>query len=145
MSRKQPIGFIIHPQGMIEEQKMEVDQLVIWGKEDAKKTRPAWLLPTRMHRTPRNAFVLLTTDSLAPIPYPGEERVKTNRERLSRVIESAYQRIVSTYSPTDATTLKLWFMIVAMTLTIGLVALAVSVGAITYFSDTAQDIAGIKP
>ncbi len=145
MAKNQPIGYVIHPQGLIESQKLEIDQSVFWGKEDSKKSRPAWLIPTRMHRTTRFPFVFLGTDSLAPIPFPGEDRVKTNRERLSQVMEAAYQRIVSTYNPTDATTLKLLIMIVAMTLTLGLVALAVSVGAIQYFSDKAQDVVGVGP
>ncbi len=135
MKRKQPIGYVVHPQGVIERVKLDIEGTTLWGPEDSKKARPAWLVPLRMNRTRRNPFVLLATDSLAPIPHPGEDRVRTNRERLSRVMESAYQRIVSTYSPRDATTMKLMFMIAIMTLVLGLTVLAVSVGAITYFRD----------
>ena len=135
MRKKNPRGYIINPHGVIEVQSLIIEQSVLWGKEDKKLGRPAWLLPERIFRTKSLPFVLLATNSLAPIPLPGEAPVNTDKQRLSKVVEQQYQKHMSVNKPLDAASLQMWFMIAMMLLILGLVGLAIALGMGTIISE----------
>ncbi len=135
MKRKNPRGYVINPHGVIEPQNLTIEQSVFWGKDDKKLGRPAWLRPERIFRSKDFPFVLLATNSLAPIPIPGNQPVNTNKLILSKVVEEQYQKIVSTSVGIDAASLQMWFMIAMMLLVLGLVGMAIALGMGTIISE----------
>ncbi len=135
MKRTNPRGYIINPHGVIEVQTLTIEQSVFWGKLNKKLGRPAWLRPERVFRSKQFPFVLLATNSLAPIPIPGESPVNTKKERLSKVVEEQYEKHMAINSPLDAASLQMWFMIAMMILILGLVGMAIALGLGTIISE----------
>lgn len=135
MRRTNPRGYIINPHGVIEIQTLVIEQSVFWGKLNKKLGRPAWLRPERVFRSKQFPFVLLATNSLAPIPIPGEEPVNTDKQRLSKVVEEQYEKHMSISNPLDAASLQMWFMIAMMILILGLVGMAIALGMGTIISE----------
>lgn len=135
MKRRNPRGYIINPHGIIEVQNLTVEQSAFWGRLDKKLGRPAWLRPERVFRSKQFPFVLLATNSLAPIPIPGEEPVNTDKQRLSKVVEEQYEKHMSINNPLDAASLQMWFMIAMMMLILGLVGMAIALGLGTVISE----------
>lgn len=135
MRGKNPRGYIINPHGVIELQTLTPEQSVFWGKLDKKLGRPAWLRPERVFRSKEFPFVLLATNSLAPIPVPGEQPVNTDKQRLSKVVEEQYEKQMSINVPLDAASLQMWFMIAMMLLILGLVGMAIALGMGTIISE----------
>ncbi len=135
MKRKNPHGYIINPHGVIELQTLSIEQSVFWGKLDKKLGRPAWLRPERVYRSKEFPFVLLATNSLAPIPIPGQAPVNTDKQRLSKVVEEQYEKQMSINVPLDAASMQMWFMIAMMILILGLVGMAIALGMGTIISE----------
>ena len=135
MKKKTPQGYIIKPHGIIEQESLTIEQSVFWGADDKKLGRPAWLRPSRIFRSAKDPFVLLSMNSLAPIPIPGDTPVNTDRERLSKIVEEQYEKMMAVLAPIDGASMQLWFMIAMMVLVMGLAGLGVALGVGTIISE----------
>ncbi len=130
-----PLGFVIEPQGTIKRQTLKIEGDVVWGDDDKKNGRPAWLRPLKMFRAKNRAFVLLATHQLSPVANPGEDTTEIDRARLSRVMRQQYDKTMGANKPLDAQSLQMWIMWALMILTVGLVLLALLTGGTSYISE----------
>ena len=130
-----PLGLIIEPTGNVRRHNLTIEQDIVWGKEDKKEGRPAWLRPLKMFRGKRRAFVLLTTNTLAPIANPGEDTTQIDRARLSKVMRQQYDKTMGLHKPLDIAGVQMYVMWAIIILTLGLVILALITGGTSFISE----------
>jgi hypothetical protein len=132
--RRKPLGFVVTQQGDIERKSLDLDGMLLWGKQESDHKRPCWLTPERIHRARNLSFLILQLNSHTPIAVPGETPVETSIEKLSNAMGEQYKLTQVMSFRSDATMIRMWVMMVMVLLTLGLVATALALSGGQLFS-----------
>ena len=92
LGKRKVIGYVITPQGSIEEQKIEPEASILWGATDKIKGRAAWLIPDVFRHGLKTSFIFLPTTSLQPIGLPGDRVLSTSLQMVQRAFDEQYDK-----------------------------------------------------
>ncbi len=94
---RKPRGIAITPDRIIDIHELDIEGTVAWGEDGDERGRPCWIVPNDFRQTKNFPFILLSTNSVTPLTFPGETPVEKTMPKLSQAMgeQFAKQRSIS--------------------------------------------------
>ena len=141
IGKRKVIGYVITPQGTIEDQSIEPEASILWGATDKVKGRAAWLIPDVFRHGLKTSFILLPTTSLQTVGLPGDRELSTTLGMVQRAFDEQYDKKTIKADKLGKNGQMILIMVILSALTLALVGMMFAMGlptAIAKFSGVGQ-------